>query len=632
MIIFVFLSLFAVTVNCIFYDSYTGNVISKDEVKQHDKANNTFWCVGEFEPCDPNEGRRVDGSCNNLQHPTRGASHTPFVRVLPAVYDKDFEPKTTKSGNAMPTPRYLRTSLWSVGKVSSQLFTQLAIHDFVFMSADVVSLHDTVKYILWKPYCCTAKGKTDRDCVQNKIPDDDPVHRFSDIRCLNMTRPESFQSTGCVKNGTVPERIVSSTPLIDLSMIYGSVLKSLLANGRLFKGGLLKYENSNGRIWPPSTKSQANLCFLNDKPRETRCHATPDIGSNTLASVNLMSIWFWRHHNFIAEQLAKINPCWDDNTLFNTARDINIAVALQIYLYELLPLFLGRDNLVRDGVLSPSFGYRDAYNPEILPQVSLEYPFVLRWLHSVQEGTLKMYDTKGYYLKQYPIVNLTLRTGFFDVDNNIDYITQGAFRQGSANIDHTADPDIVDIGLGPHQRASDLMTNDISKNRYFGFQPYVKYHEFCFGKTIKKWGDLEGVIDPERIEILKDLYEDVEDMDLLAGIWVERRIKGGFVPPTFYCLVVEQLVRNIVSDRHWYESSKRPNAFSLQQLFEIRKASIARILCDVGDKVTEIQPQAFLRPHSRNRISRCENIPGIDFTAWKDFKCNEQYTWQLVNE
>lgn len=69
-------------------------------------------------------------------------------------------------------------------------------------------------------------------------------------------------------------------------------------------------------------------------------------GSNTLAGINLVAIWFWRYHNFIATELAKVNPCWDDDKLFETARDINIAISLQIYYYELLPIFLGKIFLV----------------------------------------------------------------------------------------------------------------------------------------------------------------------------------------------------------------------------------------------------------------------------------------------
>lgn len=39
-------------------------------------------------------------------------------------------------------------------------------------------------------------------------------------------------------------------------------------------------------------------------------------------------------------------------------------------------------------------------------------------------------------------MNLTLRTGFLAVDNNIDYLTQGSFRQGSSKPDYVADPDV----------------------------------------------------------------------------------------------------------------------------------------------------------------------------------------------
>ncbi|CAK1604584.1 unnamed protein product [Parnassius mnemosyne] len=70
------------------YDSFTGTPISLEEVKRRDERNITFWCTNQIEPCDPEEGKRVDGSCNNLRFPSRGAPHTPTYRLLPAVYDK----------------------------------------------------------------------------------------------------------------------------------------------------------------------------------------------------------------------------------------------------------------------------------------------------------------------------------------------------------------------------------------------------------------------------------------------------------------------------------------------------------------------------------------------------------------
>ncbi|CAG9784806.1 unnamed protein product [Diatraea saccharalis] len=606
------------------YDSFKGCPISDKEYKETIKRNTTFWCVNEIEPCDPDEGRRVDGSCNNLKHPTRGATHTPFYRILPAEYDTDdgkFEPRKASDGGPLPLARYLRTSFLAEGKVPDPVFTQLLTHILAFVVSDVLSLQDTVNYIVWRPYCCLPKGKTDPNCVPNEVPVDDPVHRFSGIRCFNMTRPESFQSMGCIKNGTVPERIISSTPMMDLSQMYGNLYENLAKNGRKFEKGLLKYEVEDDRIWPPSTKTKVDLCLLNQKPVEKRCHATPEDGSNTLLGINLFSIWFWRNHNRMANALSELNPAWDDEKLFYTARDINIATWTQIVYYELLPLLMGRDNLIRDSVIMSTPGFRDLYNEEKLPQIALEYPLVTRWFHVMQEGALKLYDQDGYYLRDFPIVNLTLRTGWLAVDDNIDYITQGSFRQACGKADYIVDPDMSEVGLGPHQRANDVLTSDLAKNRYFGFKPYVAYREWCFGRSYDDFDDLKEAFDPERLELLKERYKSVEDIDLMAGLWLEKHVEGGYIPETLYCIMSEQLIRFVVSDRHWYERPNRPHAFTADQLLEIRKASVSRLLCDVGDKVSEIQPQGFVRAGPKNKICSCEEIPKIDLSAWKDSGC-----------
>lgn len=64
--------------------------------------------------------------------------------------------------------------------------------------------------------------------------------------------------------------------------------------------------------------------------------------SNNVMGANLLNILFYRQHNKIAEELKALNPTWNDERLFFTARDINIAVYLQIFLYELLPTFFGK--------------------------------------------------------------------------------------------------------------------------------------------------------------------------------------------------------------------------------------------------------------------------------------------------
>lgn len=67
---------------------------------------------------------------------------------------------------------------------------------------------------------------------------------------------------------------------------------------------------------------------------------------NLLIGVNLNALWFYREHNRLARGLAKINPCWDDQKLFETARQINIAQWQHIFFYELIPNFIGEFNFL----------------------------------------------------------------------------------------------------------------------------------------------------------------------------------------------------------------------------------------------------------------------------------------------
>lgn len=69
------------------------------------------------------------------------------------------------------------------------------------------------------------------------------------------------------------------------------------------------------------------------------------------------------------------------------------------------------------------------------------------------------------------------------------------------------------------------------------------------------------------MEILKEYYKSPDDIELLAGVWMERPVDGGLAPPTFYCLMVEQLLRSIKSDRHWYE---RPNVFTWRKYNKLK--------------------------------------------------------------
>lgn len=123
---------------------------------------------------------------------------------------------------------------------------------------------------------------------------------------------------------------------------------------------------------------------------------------------------------------------------------------------------------------------------------------------------------------------------------------------------------------------------------------------------------------PENAELLEKIYTNVEDIDLLIGGILEIPNKGAVVGPTFGCLIREQLIKLRNSDRFWYENDIPPSSLKLEQITEIRKVSLAGILCANSD-IAKIQPKSFIQqdPYLNARIT-CDHHELLDLSAWKE--------------
>ena len=80
-------------------------------------------------------------------------------------------------------------------------------------------------------------------------------------------------------------------------------------------------------------------CFLAGDPRVNE--------QTVLAMVHTL---FVREHNRIAAELGKINPHWDDETIFQESRHIVAALVQHITYNEFLPMLLGKENMVQHGL------------------------------------------------------------------------------------------------------------------------------------------------------------------------------------------------------------------------------------------------------------------------------------------
>ena len=105
---------------------------------------------------------------------------------------------------------------------------------------------------------------------------------------------------------------------------------------------------------------------------------------------------------------------------------------------------------------------------------------------------------------------------------------------------------------------------------------------------------MTDVINVETVDRLSRVYSHVDDIDLFTGGLSERPVTGGVVGPTFACIIGQQFLNLRKGDRFWYENGNHPGAFKADQLQEIRRASLSRVICDNLDDIESLQPFAFL--------------------------------------
>lgn len=94
--------------------------------------------------------------------------------------------------------------------------------------------------------------------------------------------------------------------------------------------------------------------FLNDREK-----TLGEIRVNEQLVLTCMHTMLAREHNRLAGKLATINPHWDDETLFQEARRINVAIIQHITYNEFLPILLGKEVMEKFGLVLNKDGYWD---------------------------------------------------------------------------------------------------------------------------------------------------------------------------------------------------------------------------------------------------------------------------------
>ncbi|XP_055903864.1 peroxidase [Eupeodes corollae] len=570
--------------------------------------------------------RTLDGSCNNLGNPQLGIANSKYGRLLSPKYSDGIQqPTRSVTGEPLPNARLVSLVVFGELDVPDPDFTlvnmqwgQIITHDMSMQAGGTQSKKHTIS-------CCTpegrlvGKGVAHKTCFPIVIPPHDPAHSQVGTECMEFVRTLTDRDINCNYNGGAAEQLTAVTSFMDLSLIYGNSIEQNRVI-REFQGGRMIVEERNGGQWLPRTPNVTTDCDVQDANEV--CYLAGDIRVNQNPGLTILHTVLIREHNRIAGELSKLNPHWSDRVLFQESRKINIGQFQQISYYEWLPIFLGWENMLKNRLIykAPAGSHVNDYDPSIDPAVLNEHATAaFRYFHSQIEGRLDLISELRSVLGSLRLSDWFNRPGIIEVGDNFDSLTRGLGTQPEELTDINFDREIKHFLFRRNMPfGGDLRAIDIQRNRDHGLASYNDMREFCGLKRANSWKDFTDLIDNDVVDKMQNLYATPDDVDLTVGGSLESHVAGALAGPTFLCILTEQFFRTRVGDRYFFEGGDRITGFTKEQLEEIRKASMARLMCDNGNHITSMQPSAFVTVSKANPIIPCEEIPAVDLSKWID--------------
>ncbi|KAK4008306.1 hypothetical protein OUZ56_013450 [Daphnia magna] len=580
--------------------------------------------------------RTMDGSCNNIKHPSWGKSMTQFERAtVPAYADGIWQPRESKKGGQLPSPRLVSISVVLDKDAPSQVDThwvmqygQFVVHDLAFTTLFRTNADTGIQ-------CCTEGGKfltktelIHPQCLPIEIPIDDPFYAKFGQRCMNFVRSTPAPRSDCSLGPA--EQMNGNTHFLDQSNVYGSDVNTAAAL-RTFEKGQLKVTRRKGHheldLLPPNNATQIN-CALSKAvsgihpPPEVRCFKAGDIRPNQNPNLAVTHTIFLREHNRLTVELSYLNPHWDDERLYQEARRISIAQMQHITCNEWLPGVVGREKMQELGMLPLQHGFSNDYDANVNPGILNEFSGAsFRFGHSLIQGKQDLINHRREKESHILLRQHFLKTQTLYTPGNLDKFLIGLATQPRQDFDNYFTEEVTNHLFEEEGKGFglDLVSLNIQRGREHGIPGYNTFRALCGLHRAKDFKDLLDVISPAIVERFELLYDSVDDIDLFIGGISESKVEGASVGPTFQCMIAQQFSRLKRGDRFFYDLAGQPGSFTEEQLYEIRQTSFARLICD-NSHVQHTQPLVFKLESVQNPVVGCESpsIPRVNLLAWQE--------------
>ncbi|XP_043287207.1 peroxidasin isoform X2 [Venturia canescens] len=582
--------------------------------------------------CHHGKYRSIDGSCNNREHQTWGSSYTAFRRILPAIYENGLsQPVGWQKGRLYygfpkPAARLVSSNLISTDTITSDdSITHMTMQWGQFLDHDLDHALPSISSESWDGIDCKKSCDNAAPCFPMEVPPGDS--RITNRRCIDFVRTSAVCGSGITSvlwgEGLAPrEQMNQLTSYLDASQVYGyndelaRDLRQIGIPGVIEDRGLLREGPAlPGRkpMLPYALPGQFVDCRRNHLESSINCFLAGDIRANEQVGLLAMHTLWLREHNRIARHLARANPLWKGEKIYQEARKI-VGAEMQVITYEhWLPRIFGRS-------VVELIGKYAGYDPRIDPRISNVFATAaLRFGHSLIQPELQRLNENLTDIPQGP---LPLRDAFFAPwrlvdEGGIDPLLRGMFltpaklKRPEENLNRELTEQLFRTA---HAVALDLAAMNIQRSRDHAIPGYTEWRKFCNLSVPRNFDDLADDISNSRVrDKLRELYGHPGNVDVWVGGILEDQMPRSKVGPLFHCLLLEQFRRTRDGDRFWYEN---PSVFKPEQLEQIKRTSLASILCLNGDNITRVQKDVFLM--SAGSLLPCHQIPHIDLDLWSD--------------
>jgi prostaglandin-endoperoxide synthase 2 len=302
---------------------------------------------------------------------------------------------------------------------------------------------------------------------------------------------------------------------LDLTPLYG-VRSEITDALRAHEGGLLKSQLIGGAEYPPYLYEDgrikpefANLSVVRPgqipPDRFDSLFATGSDTTNSQIGFVMLNVLFLREHNRVAALLERAHPDWDDERLFQTARNVLIVLLMKIvieeYINHIAPYLFkfGADPWAFKG----DAWYRTNW-------MAIEFNLLYRW-HSLIPSKLRVAGA------ELPIWETIFRT---------DLVTENGIARLFADASGQPAGQVGMLNTDPALRETEVAS--VREARAVGLDRYNAYRELARFPRVTSFEQITG--DADRQAALRDVYGGVDQLEFYPGLFAEDPRPNSVLP------------------------------------------------------------------------------------------------------